>query len=566
MPDARIELTPLIPKPRHAQSIEGKTDLAATASVTLDPVKLTKPCEHIIRAADCIEIIARDEEALRSARITLKQIAACSPSYIGFEIHDWAQFENRGFMLDVSRDRIPTMEHLESLVEMLASLKYNHLQLYFEHTFAYEGHQQIWDGLEPITHDQIRALDLFCKKHGIELAANQNCFGHLSHLLTYPDYAHLAETHGEYDFYGYRRRGPYSLNPSLPGSLELVNDWIQQLRTCHSSNLFNIGCDEVADLGTGCSKELVIQLGYARVYSQFVTSIAERCAESDFRPMFWADVAMRFPESLEMLPDDLIALVWGYEPDSPFEESLKRTSARGMTAWVCPGTSCWRSFAGRTTERKANITNAASAGSSHGCKGFLLTSWGDLGHRQQWPITLRALADGASAAWSGGDLADPEAVDIHVFKEAESGIADWLDDLGDVDLPLRTALEEQSLPRLLNASALFHELHPAHESMPNRGDLADWEQIRERLEGLSRQFPTVNDPLLHDELQHALNCCRFACDTAIMRRGGAPASGLDSIITQYENLWAKRSRLPGLSLSTYYYTSLRAEQERENLA
>ena len=54
-------------------------------------------------------------------------------------------------MLDVSRDRIPTMGHLRSLVELLALLKFNHLQLYFEHTFAYRGYEQIWHGLDAIT-------------------------------------------------------------------------------------------------------------------------------------------------------------------------------------------------------------------------------------------------------------------------------------------------------------------------------------------------------------------------------------------------------------------------------
>lgn len=565
MTEPRVQSIPLLPRPRLLLSQPGTTDLTSMPRVRFDPHNLTRPCEHTIRATDTIEIVARDEEALRAANATLKQLTRQDTRFQAFEIHDWAAFERRGFMLDVSRDRIPTMEHLNSLVEMLASLKFNHLQLYFEHTFAFARHEQIWHGLDPITPEQIRELDLLCIRHGIELTANQNCFGHLSHWLSHPAYAQLAETHGVYDFYGMRRAGPFSLNPGHPGSSDLIRDLLTQLRACHTSNRINIGCDEVADLGTGESEDLVNQLGYGRVYSQFVIRVAELCTELGFQPMFWADVTTNHPDCLDLLPRDLTALVWGYEPDTPFAGSLEQLCARGFASWVCPGTSCWRSFAGRTTERRSNISNAANIGAAHNCQGLLLTSWGDLGHRQQWPITLRAIADGAAAAWSGNELADLDAVDLHVYNEPGSETSDWLDTLGDADLFLREAQEDQNLPRLLNASALFHELHPAHESLPSRGDLADWEQVRVKLDDLNGRFPIAGDQLLCDELQHALECCRFACDTAIMRRGGPPAAGLDNIIAEHQKLWAVRSRLAGLEASTAYYIKLRNELEQDTL-
>lgn len=42
-------------------------------------------------------------------------------------------------MLDVSRDKVPTMETMIKLIKMLASWKINQIQLYMEHTFAYKG-------------------------------------------------------------------------------------------------------------------------------------------------------------------------------------------------------------------------------------------------------------------------------------------------------------------------------------------------------------------------------------------------------------------------------------------
>ena len=66
----------------------------------------------------------------------------CSP----VEVVDWPDFENRGVMLDVSRDRVWTMDTLRSLVRRLASWKVNQVQLYFEHTFQYRGHREVWEG------------------------------------------------------------------------------------------------------------------------------------------------------------------------------------------------------------------------------------------------------------------------------------------------------------------------------------------------------------------------------------------------------------------------------------
>ena len=53
-------------------------------------------------------------------------------------------FDNRCFMLDVSRDRVPTMETLRWLVDVLSMLRYSELQLYVEHTFEFVGHERVW--------------------------------------------------------------------------------------------------------------------------------------------------------------------------------------------------------------------------------------------------------------------------------------------------------------------------------------------------------------------------------------------------------------------------------------
>ena len=66
-------------------------------------------------------------------------------------------------MLDISRDKVPTMETLCALVDRLASLKVNQVQLYTEHTFAYRHHGDVNAGASPLDADDIRSLDAFCR-------------------------------------------------------------------------------------------------------------------------------------------------------------------------------------------------------------------------------------------------------------------------------------------------------------------------------------------------------------------------------------------------------------------
>ena len=95
-------------------------------------------------------------------------------------------------MLDISRNRVPTMDWLKELIDALALLHYNELQLYTEHTFAYQEHATVWEKASPMTAEEIREIDAYCRARGIELVPNQNSFAHLERWLRHAPYKHLA--------------------------------------------------------------------------------------------------------------------------------------------------------------------------------------------------------------------------------------------------------------------------------------------------------------------------------------------------------------------------------------
>src|SRR5580698_507208 len=85
------------------------------------------------------------------------------------DIHDWPDFPVRGVMLDISRDKVPTMATLRELIDMLAGWKINQIQLYTEHTFAYRDHETVWKDASPMTAEEIVELDRFCRERFIDL-------------------------------------------------------------------------------------------------------------------------------------------------------------------------------------------------------------------------------------------------------------------------------------------------------------------------------------------------------------------------------------------------------------
>ena len=304
-------------------------------------------------------------------------------------------FEARGYLLDVSRDRVPTMKTLRELVDLLAFRRYNQLQLYTEHTFAYRDHRAVWEEADPLTGEEVRKLDAYCAMQGIELVANQNCFGHMERWLTHPEYNGLARyPHGgAVTPWGAVKKHPTTLDPRQPGSLALVEGLLGELLPNFTSKLVNVNCDETFEIDD------------PEEYLAFVLKVFEAVRSHGRRPMFWGDIVLRHPELVPRLPKDVIALDWGYEANHPFDRETAVVRDSGLDFYVCPGTSSWRSLGGRIENLRDNLEAAERAGRRNGAKGYLVTDWGDEGHWQPLAASLPGLILGGEFAATGAKAA-----------------------------------------------------------------------------------------------------------------------------------------------------------------
>ena len=338
-------------------------------------------------------------EGAYRATATLKQILAqskkgCLPC---LEIFDEPDFSNRGYMLDISRGKVPKMSFLKKLVDILADLKYNQLQLYMDaFVFEYDSFPQYTEKNGCLTKRQIQELQRYCVKRFIKLVPNQNGFGHMGAWTAKAELASLAIT-------GTDGKPSATLNPLKEETLSLVEKIYGDVLKTFSCDTINIGMDEPLELGLNETKDACEKLGVGTVYTEYLNKVCELISKKHKKtPMFWDDIVFRHPEQLENIPKNAIVMDWGYEEQSPFERNCRRLAELKRRFYVCPGSSTWLTFTGRSHNATLNISAAAEVGSYYGAEGFLLTEWGDGGHPQFPAVTYFSLVFGGAVAWNAG--------------------------------------------------------------------------------------------------------------------------------------------------------------------
>ncbi len=501
---------------------------------------------------------------------TLKQILRqCGRSLPLGQIDDQPEFPDRGVMLDISRDKVPSMVTLRKIIDDLADLKCNQVQLYTEHTFAYHRHRRVWAAASPMTAEEILELDAYCRERFIELVPNQNSFGHMERWLKHAEYADMGETANALMPNGEYIGNPFCLDPSDPRSLGLVRELYDELLPNFTSDKFNIGCDETFDLGQGKSKALCEEKGKYNVYFEFLMKLHNEVQQRGRRMMFWGDIIMEHPELVSHLPKDIIPLNWGYEASHPFETQCPHFENAGLTFYVCPGTASWASLLGRVDNMMGNLRKAAVVGRKHGAAGFLNTNWGDGGHWQYLPVEEVGFAYGAAMAWNAPGFDDANfatALDRHVFFDA-AGV------MGRMALDLGNAYQHNGA-LLGNSCVVFAILHgwsrekiPESVTVETLGATIDY--VNEHLAKLEQSSMARGDAaLVIDEFRNgarmAIHACRRGQAMISDRLGDAAtkrvlAAEMFEIIGEHQRLWTARNRIGGLLDSMHRFVTMNAE-------
>src|SRR5215210_5093800 len=511
-------------------------------------------------ADDGIDLVAGDAAGAFYGVMTLVQmLRQCEGALPAGEIEDSPDFPSRGVMLDISRSKVPTLETLYDLVDLFSGWKINHLELYTEHTFAYEKHREVWAQASPMTGEDILRLDAYCRERFVELVPNQNSFGHMHHWLELPRYNHLAECPEGFEmtWQGHTRQmPPFSLNPTDRRSVEFMGELFSELLPHFSSEKFNVGCDETWDVGRGRSSRAVEEKGAGRVYLDYLLGIYDLVKHHRRRMHFWGDIIIQHPDLVPELPKDAVVLEWGYEADHPFDEHGAEFARSGMPFFVCPGTSSWNTIAGRTSNCLGNIRNATENGLRHGASGGRNTDWGDNHHTQYLPVSYLGFAAGAALPWCHETNRDEDfisALDLHAFFDEACVMGRLSYDLGNA--------HEKAGPATHNSTVLFNMLtQSSDDPLPDGVTVESLREtgehiisIIEPLEGARMDRDDAGTT--HDECANAARMMLHACQRGTAMHEGTIdsaekrdelASGIRTILGEHRRLWSARNRVGGL--------------------
>jgi hypothetical protein len=551
----------------------GKAERDVSLKLGIDPNVAPAQGYRLRIGPGTVDLTGADAAGLFYAAQTLAQLLTQRSNELPLvEILDHPDFPARGVMLDVSRDKVPTMQTLFELVDLLASWKINQLQLYTEHTFAYRNHETVWKDASPMTAEEIRELDEYCGDRFIDLVPNQNSFGHMERWFKHPEYLELAEAPNGYEnpWRGFTPT-PTTLCPGDPRSIELLREMFAELLPNFSSKLFNVGCDETWDLGQGRSKEECERRGKERVYLDFILNVYALVKSYGRTMQFWGDIIMHRPELIPELPKDVIALEWGYEADHPFDADGEHFAKAGVPFYVCPGTSSWNTITGRTDNALGNLRNAAVAGMKHGAIGFLNTDWGDNGHLQYLPISYLPFAAGAAMSWceaSSRGIDYPTAVSLFAFGDPTGTVGRVVYDLGNAYLMAGSSVK--------NGTILFRMLMPKSDPFTEKGALttdtlaATIATIDATMAPLaSATLSRPDAELIRDELRNAAALAKHGARCGRWRKDPASespkelAAELRQIIAEHKRLWLARNRPGGLSDSCARLEALIQEYESD---
>lgn len=340
-----------------------------------------------------IQIYYQDIAGAIYGSITLKHmIEECKGNIPNGIFIDKPQFLVRGLLYDISRNKVPKLETLYRLVDIMWELKYNQLQLYVEGlSYEYTNYQEVLEKECYITKKEIKSLVNYCKERQIDLVPNQNTLGHMAGWLEKEPFKELRKNpNGEFAFG--RQQPCATLDNNNPKSKTFIENITQDLLEPFESAYYNVNLDEV--FGMENEKE----------YIDWTNYLKDLVESKDKKMLMWSDMINTYPKLANSLSKEAVLLDWGYEDNYPFDRECQLLQEKGFEFYVCPGTSSWSSIAGRTRNMIDNMNNAISTGIKYGAAGVINTDWGDDGHRQTFPISFPGIVGSGLTSWSGKTL------------------------------------------------------------------------------------------------------------------------------------------------------------------
>jgi len=276
-------------------------------------------------------------------------------------------FTVKGYHLDL-RIQVIKMPALKKFVKKLKDNGINTLIVEWEATYPYEKYPIIANSYS-YTKSEINSFMELCNNLKLDVIPLQQSFGHVEYILRNYRFADLRED--QHDF--------SQVCPSEEqANKALFTDLFKELAASHNSKYFHIGGDETYLLGhcEKCKKKAAEE-GLSKLYIDHIKMLCDIVIKMGKRPVLWADIALKHPEAIKLLPKETVFTDWNYGWDLNQFGNLDHLRKNGYEVWGAPAirSSYDNYYLSRWQFHFNNLKDFVPAARRLGYTGMVLTSW-----------------------------------------------------------------------------------------------------------------------------------------------------------------------------------------------
>lgn len=248
------------------------------------------------------------------------------------------RFDDLCFLIDCSRNAVPTVETVKKIIRIVALLGYNAAMLYTEDTYEVNAEPVFGYMRGRYTKTELKEMDAYALKMGIELIP---CIQTLAHFNG------LRHWYKEYDAHFDCADILLIGDKRVEVLLENIFDTLSE---CFTSRRVHIGMDEAHDVGRG---QYLDRNGYRPVFDTFtehLNKVSDIASRHGFSCVMWGDMFCNIarrgnggsyenlvipPEVIARVPGNVEVAHWCYENGGDYyDEKFKLYADFGKPVWM----------------------------------------------------------------------------------------------------------------------------------------------------------------------------------------------------------------------------------------
>lgn len=370
--------------------------------------KAEKGLKASCNASGCEIAYSKKTEFFRALALMLRKIRNGESNFC---VCEEAKIETSGVMVDLSRFAVMKTDAVKDVIERMAIMGLNMLMLYTEDIYKLEKYPYFGYMRGAYTKEELKELDAYALKFGVELIPCIQTLGHLHAPLRWREFADVKDTAAV-------------LLAGEEKTYEFIEEMIKTCREVFTTDRIHIGMDEANDVGTGAFFKRNGYVPAAEIMNSHLKRVTEITDKYGYKPMLWSDMFFtscnaeryyynpetQFSEAFKKdIPTNTQMVYWDYEGDHEerYEKMIEAHKRLGKEIVFAGAAWSWNRLAPNFQKTFMASRAALNACKEHGVKTAFMTIWGNSGMQVNFYQNLPAVQLWAELTYNN-DVSDDE--------------------------------------------------------------------------------------------------------------------------------------------------------------